>query len=346
MMTIRRTGSTLGALLAVSLFAAAQPAHADGSEWGTASATTAGLALDVKLINGAVDVPVDLTLNAVHAPRSVDGSMLTTTIGGVDKGKPLTLLDATLGHSAATVDKHGAHAEVDLVKANISLPGLLTQLVGLKEVHATADCPAGGRPSADVNILGTLSVLGKGVSLSAAGPTRVSVPGIGIVDLELSKKTMTSTTAAATALELNVHVNPLNLNVAEVTGTVELAAVHCTEGHGGSSGSGGSGGSSGSGGTGGTGSSGPSTSASTPASSAPGGSASSSGAVLPPPPQASTSAAASGSPAVATPAAATTNLAETGGGSETPMIAGVALVLVGAGAAAVGTSRRRRRRQH
>ena len=339
MMTIRRTGSTFGALLAVSLLAAAQPAHADGSGWGTASATTAGLALDVKLINGAVDVPVDLTLNAVHAPKSVDGSMLTTTIGGVDKGKPLTLLDATLGHSAATVDKHGAHAEVDLVKANISLPGLLTQLVGLKEVHATADCPVDGRPSADVNILGTLSVLGKGVSLSAAGPTRVSVPGIGIVDLELSKKTVTSTTAAATALELNVHVNPLNLNVAEVTGTVELAAVHCTEGHGGS-------GSGGSGGTGGTGSSAPSTSASMPASSAPGGSASSSGAALPPPPQASTSGAASGSPAVATPAAATTNLAETGGGSETPMIAGVALVLVGAGAAAVGTTRRRRRRQH
>ena len=338
MMTIRRTGSALGALLAVSLLAAAQPARADGSGgsggsgWGTASATTAGLSLDVKLINGAVDIPVDLTLNAVHAPKSVDGSMLTTTIGGVDQGRRLTLLDATLGHSAATVDKHGAHAEVDLVKANISLPGLLTQLVGLKEVHATADCPVGGRPSADVNILGTLSVLDKGVSLSAAGPTRVNVPGIGIVDLELSKKTVTSTTAAATALELNVHVNPLNLNVAEVTGTVQLAAVHCTEGHGGG------------------GSSAPSSpaSGSGPASgsSAPSSSASSSGAALPPPPPASTSSMPSGSPAAATPAAATTTLAETGGGSETPMIAGVALVLVGAGAAAVGTSRRRRRRQH
>ena len=335
MMTIRRTGSALGALLAVSLLAAAQPARADGSGgsgWGTASATTAGLSLDVKLINGAVDIPVDLTLNAVHAPKSVDGSMLTTTIGGVDQGRRLTLLDATLGHSAATVDKHGAHAEVDLVKANISLPGLLTQLVGLKEVHATADCPVGGRPSADVNILGTLSVLGKGVSLSAAGPTRVNVPGIGIVDLELSKKTVTSTTAAATALELNVHVNPLNLNVAEVTGTVQLAAVHCTEGHGGGGSSAPSSPASGSG--------------SASGSSAPSSSASSSGAALPPPPQASASSAASGSPAAATPAAATTNLAETGGGSETPMIAGVALVLVGAGAAAVGTSRRRRRRQH
>ncbi|MFC1402288.1 MULTISPECIES: SCO1860 family LAETG-anchored protein [Streptacidiphilus] len=337
MMTIRRTGSALGALLAVSLLAAAQPARADGSGgsgWGTASATTAGLSLDVRLINGAVDIPVDLTLNAVHAPKSVDGSMLTTTIGGVDQGRQLTLLDATLGHSAATVDRHGAHAEVDLVKANLSLPGLLTQLVGLKEVHATADCPVGGRPSADVNILGTLSVLGRGVSLSATGPTRVSVPGIGIVDLELSKKTVTSTTAAATALELNVHVNPLNLNVAEVTGTVELAAVHCTEGKG-------------------DGSSAPSSSASAsgPASgsSAPSSSAASSGAALPPPPQASASSAgsaAAGSPAAATPAAATTNLAETGGGSQTPMIAGAALVLVGAGAAAVGTTRRRRRRQH
>ena len=332
-MTIRRTGSTLGALLAVSLLTAAQPAHADGSGWGTASATTAGLSLDVKLINGAVDVPVDLTLNAVHAPKSVDGSMLTTTIGGVDQGKQLTLLDATLGHSAATVDKHGAHAEVDLVKANISLPGLLTQLVGLKEVHATADCPVDGRPSADVNILGTLSVLGKGVSLSAAGPTKVSVPGIGIVDLELSKKTVTSTTAAATALELNVHVNPLHLNVAEVTGTVELAAVHCAKGQGSSSG-------------GGTGSTAPSASGSVPASSASSGSAATGGSALPPPPQAAASAAASDTAVAASPPAATTNLAETGGGSQTPLIAGVALVLVGAGAATVTATRRRRRRQH
>lgn len=332
MKTIRRAGSAAGALLAVSLLAAAQPARADGtdgSDWGTASATTAGLSLDVRLINGAVDVPVVLTLNAVHAPRSVDGSMLTTTIGGVDQGRQLTLLDATLGHSAATVDKHGAHAEVDLVKANISLPGLLTQVVGLKEVHATADCPVDGQPSADVSILGTLSVLGKGVSLSAAGPTRVSVPGVGVVDLELSRKTVTSTTAAATALELNVHVNPLNLNVAEVTGTIELAAVHCAKGRDGGQGGGG-------------GSSTPSASASASASgsAAPGGSASASGAALPPPPQTSVSASA----AAASPAAATTNLAETGGGSNTPAIAGVALALVGAGAAVVGTTRRRRRR--
>lgn len=330
MKTIRRAGSAAGALLAVSLLAAAQPARADGtdgSDWGTASATTAGLSLDVRLINGAVDVPVVLTLNAVHAPRSVDGSMLTTTIGGVDQGRQLTLLDATLGHSAATVDKHGAHAEVDLVKANISLPGLLTQVVGLKEVHATADCPVDGQPSADVSILGTLSVLGKGVSLSAAGPTRVSVPGIGVVDLELSRKTVTSTTAAATALELNVHVNPLNLNVAEVTGTIELAAVHCAKGRDGGQGGGG-------------GSSTPSASAAASGSAAPSGSASASGAALPPPPQTSVSASA----AAASPAAATTNLAETGGGSNTPAIAGVALALVGAGAAVVGTTRRRRRR--
>jgi hypothetical protein len=335
MMTIRRTGSALGALLAVSLLAAAQPARADGSEWGTASATTAGLALDVKLISGAVDVPVALTLNAVHAPRSVDGSVLTTTIGGVDQGRQLTLLDADLGHSAATVDEHGAHAEVDLVKASISLPGLLTSVVGLKEVHATADCPVAGQPSADVNILGTLSVLGKGVSLAAAGPTRVSVPGIGMVDLELSRKTVTSTTAAATALELAVHVNPLNLNVAEVTGTVELAAVRCAKGQGG----GGQGG----GGTG-TGSAAPSTSEPAAGSAVPGSSASSSGVALPPPPQASASG--SDSAAAASPAAATSKLAETGGGGNTTVIAGAALALVGVGATAVGTTRRRRRRQH
>jgi hypothetical protein len=259
--------------------------------------------------------------------------VLTTTIGGVDQGRQLTLLDADLGHSAATVDEHGAHAEVDLVKASISLPGLLTSVVGLKEVHATADCPVAGQPSADVNILGTLSVLGKGVSLTAAGPTRVSVPGIGMVDLELSRKTVTSTTAAATALELAVHVNPLNLNVAEVTGTVELAAVRCAKGQGG----GGQGG-------GGTGSAAPSTSEPAAGSAVPGSSASSSGVALPPPPQASASG--SDSAAAASPAAATSKLAETGGGGNTTVIAGAALALVGVGATAVGTTRRRRRRQH
>jgi hypothetical protein len=65
------------------------------------------------------------------------------------------------------------------------------------------------------------------VSVSAGGPTEVKVPGVGEVRLDLAQRETTSRTAAATALELTVSINPLNLNVADVTGTVTLAKATC-----------------------------------------------------------------------------------------------------------------------
>lgn len=55
----------------------------------------------------------------------------------------------------------------------------------------------------------------------------MKVPGVGEVRLDLGERGTTSRTAAATALELTVSINPLNLNVAEVTGTVTLAEATC-----------------------------------------------------------------------------------------------------------------------
>ncbi|MEY9964675.1 hypothetical protein ABIA33_002717 [Streptacidiphilus sp. MAP12-16] len=319
MLAIRRPAAALGALAAVSvLAAAAAPAHADGQRIGTASATTARLGLDVRLLTGAVDIPVDVSLNAIHAPDSAEGAVLRTSVQGVQGGVPQTLVEAVLGHSSASADAHGSHAEVDLVTARVQVPGLLLRdVLGLKEVSARADCPAHGRPTAEVNVLGQLRVLGVAVSLSAGGPTHVAVPGVGVVDLELSKKTLTSTTAAATALELSVTVNPLSLNVAKVTGSIELAVVGCSKAADDSSAL-------------------PSPSASA------GGAASSSAsadasASAPAVPASVTSGAASPSPAPAT-----TDLAVTGGGSATPLIAGAALLLLGAGAAALVLARRRR----
>ncbi len=72
-----------------------------------------------------------------------------------------------------------------------------------------------------------MTVLGKKVTLTVGGTTDVKVPGVGEVRLDLSRTGTTSRTAAATALELKVDVNPLDLNVAEVTGTVTLAKATC-----------------------------------------------------------------------------------------------------------------------
>ncbi|MFC1435082.1 SCO1860 family LAETG-anchored protein [Streptacidiphilus sp. N1-3] len=328
MLVFRRSAAALGALAAVSLVAAAgQSAVADAPPAGTASAVTARVSLDVTLLN-SLDVPVDLSLNSVHAPQSADGSVLTATVQGA-AGGPQTLVDAKAGHSSAVVDRKGARASVDLVAADVRVPGLLLRnVLSVDAVKAEADCPVHGKPSAEVNVLGDVSVLGTKVSLTAFGPTHVAVPGVGTVDVEFSKKSVTSRTAAATALEVAVTVNPGKLNVVKVTGKVELASVSCALG---------------SGHRGGT----PPTSrptgvaTTTTTAAAPTG-ASTSHSSAPAVPVAVTTTQ-PGQPAMSTPAPAKVDLAETGGGSSTPVLTGAALVLLGAGTGAVVLTRRRRR---
>jgi hypothetical protein len=234
--------------------------------------------------------------------------MLTATVQGAGGKDPINLVDAKIAHTVVSADAKGSHALVDLVGAKVDVPGLMgVGLLGLTEVHAQADCPAHGRPTASVDELGEVTVLGKTVSLSVGGPTAVTVPGIGNVTLWESKKTVTSDTAAATALDLEISVNPLKLNIAEVTGSVQIAAVRCGKPvppfHPGKSVS-----------------AAPSTS-STP----------SKAAVQMTPASEPTD-----------PTNGTTTLATTGGGGDTPMLIGGALVLLGAGAGSVVLARRRR----
>jgi hypothetical protein len=328
--TSRRTGSALGALLAVALVGAAEPASAAPAGPalpGTAYASTATIGLDVRLLHG-IDVPVDVSLNAVHAPESADEHLLTATVQGMQGGgAPQTLLDAGAGHSSAVVDQQGARAATDLVTAVVRVPGLLAKsVVALDEVRSRADCPAHGKPSAEVDVLGDVSILGTKVTLTAAGPTHVELPGIGMVDVQFSKKTVTSSSAAATALAITVSIDPGKLNVVRVLGTVELGNVHCSMG--------------GSGGGGGIPTGAPTTASDGPATTAP--------PTAPPtgPAPTATAPGATGPTATApavVPAAAVSKLAETGGGSSAPLIGGAALLLVGVGASAVALTRRRRR---
>lgn len=199
-----------------------------GGEKGGASAVVLRTGLDVSLLNKSVEVPLRAALNEVHAPATADRTALTVELDGVDRGRPFTLLRADVATARATVDEHRAEGYANIAHAKVHVPGLpLLSLIEVREVTSKAVCEAGGKPVAESNLLGAVTVLGKRVTVSAGGPSRVEVPGVGEVTLDLSRTRTTSRTAAATALELRVAVNPLELNVADVQGTVTLAEATC-----------------------------------------------------------------------------------------------------------------------
>ncbi|MEV4560150.1 SCO1860 family LAETG-anchored protein [Kitasatospora sp. NPDC049285] len=230
----RSLRSAAAVALAASALAVALPLPtaraADGgtpARPGKAKAVTAELDLDVTLLN-AVDVPVNVALNKVESPAQRDAAMLTATVDGVDQGRPVNLVKAQVGKSVTRADERQATASVQLVGADLHVPGLpLTTLLGLEAMSAEATCPVDGQPTAEVTAPARLTVLGRSVAVGLNSPTHVEVPAIGTVDVEFSKKTVTTTTAAASALEVKVSINPLNLNVAKVNGTLTVASVSC-----------------------------------------------------------------------------------------------------------------------
>ncbi|MFD8945335.1 SCO1860 family LAETG-anchored protein [Streptomyces californicus] len=311
---------------------AAVPAHAaqatPGKGEGRASAVVLRTGLDVSLLDKSVHVPLKATLNEVQAPASAEKTALSVNVDGMEGGAPVSILRADVATANATVDEHRAEGLTNLVKARIHVPGLTAlSLVEVEKVTSKAVCEAGKKPVAESNVLGHVAVLGKKVTLSAGGPTRVAVPGVGEVTLDLSKTVTTERTAAATALQLKVAVNPLNLNVAEVNGEVTLAEATCetpkTPGKPGSTDGGATGGSTDGGSTDG-GSTGGSTDGSTGGDSGAGGD------------QGGTSVG-----DVKPQTGPGENLAETGGSSATPYIAGGAALLLAVGAGATVLARRR-----
>ncbi|MEW2415840.1 SCO1860 family LAETG-anchored protein [Streptomyces sp. NPDC046866] len=215
------------ALLTAPPAHAAGPAAAAGSE-GRAGAVVLRAGLDVGLLNKAVHLPLKTTLNEVSAPATAEKTALTVALDGVEGGQPVSVLRADVATSKATADRSRAAAEADLARARVHVPGLpALSLIEVEKVTSKAVCEAGRKPVATANVLGAVTVLGKKVTLSAGGPTKVEVPKVGLVSLELSGAQTTSTTAAAAALRLKVSVNPLDLNVAQVEGEVVLAEAHC-----------------------------------------------------------------------------------------------------------------------
>ncbi|WP_369779056.1 SCO1860 family LAETG-anchored protein [Streptomyces sp. R33] len=231
--TFRMPAAVLLATGAVALLTA-PPASATagsgspGGGEGKAGAVVLRAGLDVGLLNKTVHVPLKTTLNEVSASATAQKTALSVTLDGVEGGQPVSVLRADVATSKATADKTRAEAEANLANAEVHVPGLpLLSLIKVEKVTSKAVCEAGKKPVAGSNVLGTVTVLGKKVTLSAGGPTKIEVPKVGLVSLELSGTETTSTTAAAAALRLKVSVNPLDLNVAQVEGEVVLAEAHC-----------------------------------------------------------------------------------------------------------------------
>ncbi|MFJ8015906.1 SCO1860 family LAETG-anchored protein [Streptomyces sp. NPDC096339] len=226
--TFRMPAAVLLATGVVALLTA-PPAFATGGGEGKAGAVVLSAGLDVGLLNKTVHVPLKATLNEVNAPATAQKTALTVTLDGVEGGAPVSVLRADVATSKATADKNRAEAEANLAKARVHVPGLpALSLIEVEKVTSKAVCEAGKQPVATSNVLGTVTALGKKTTVTAGGPaTKVEVPGVGLVTLELSGTRTTSTTAAATALRLKVSVNPLELNVAEVEGEIVLAEAHC-----------------------------------------------------------------------------------------------------------------------
>ncbi|EGX57983.1 secreted protein [Streptomyces zinciresistens K42] len=209
-----------------AVLGAAGTAHATGD--GRASAAVLRTGLDVSLLDKTVNVPLAVALNEVQAPRSAGKTALTAELNGVDGGRPFSVLKAEAATSTATVADGRAEGFSRLARAEVHLPGLpLLSLIEVGQVTSRATCATGKTPTASSNLLGDVTVLGKKVTLTAGGTTEVAVPGVGEVRLDYSTTRQTSRTAAATALRLKVAVNPLNLNVAQVEGTLTLAEATC-----------------------------------------------------------------------------------------------------------------------
>jgi LPXTG-motif cell wall-anchored protein len=373
----RRTTAGAGAAVALALtalalaptaqatptgaFATQAGAGGTGSRGGTATATVLRTALDVAVLHRTADVPLDVTLDDVRAPANAAETALSATLAGVNGGRPFDVLRADVATAKATADRHGSQGYVNLVNAQVVLPGLgLTPLVRVRAVTSRATCATGKHPTASSNVLGTITVLGRPVTLSAGGATDVTVAGIGRVHLDLSRTATTSRTAAATALDLTVSVNPLGLDITSIKGDVTLARATCdarqggggsTTGgssnggssnggssNGGSSNAGSTTGGSSSGTSGGGASGGSANGGSTSGGSASGGSASggsgSSGS--------GGSSGTSGGTQTLNPTGQDHGLADTGASSATPYAVGGAGVLLAAGGTALYLARRRR----
>lgn len=146
------------------------PAHATGDH-GRASAVVLRTGLDVSLLNKSVDAPLAVSLNEVQAPQSAEKTALTARLDGVNGGQPFSVLRAEAAEARATATAAKAEGSTTLARARVHVPGLpLLSVIEIEQVTAKAVCEAGKKPVATTDLPGSVTVLGKRVTLTAAWP--------------------------------------------------------------------------------------------------------------------------------------------------------------------------------
>ncbi|AKH81710.1 hypothetical protein AA958_05290 [Streptomyces sp. CNQ-509] len=255
------TAVTAAALAAGPALLVAAPVYADDAggtapaRTGSAGASVLRADLDVSLLDKTVQVPVLSTLNEVRVPAAgrdsgaADKTALDVRVDGLaaagggehpEGPRAVNIARAEVATADATVDVYGAEASSHLARAEVHVPGLpALPLIKVEEVTSKAVCAVGEKPKAESRTLGSVTVLGKRVTVTVGGePTVVAVPGVGEVSLGFSQTETTRAAASAAALRLRVSVNPLKLNVAEVEGEVTLVEAACETPAGGGTGPG------------------------------------------------------------------------------------------------------------
>lgn len=218
-------------ITATGLLSAVAPAHATGGEddRGGAGAAVLRTDLGVSLLQNATELPLQASLNVVQAPQDAHQTTLTTSLDGVHRGKPFTVLQAEVADAEATAHEDRAEGQATLVHAVVNLPGVPeAPLLEVEKVTSSAVCAKGAEPVAESQVLGDVTVLGRKTQLKAGGTTEVEVPGVGTVTLDLSRTGTTANSAAATALHLGVQVDAGHLDVAKVEGHLKLVEATCT----------------------------------------------------------------------------------------------------------------------
>ncbi|MFF6996065.1 SCO1860 family LAETG-anchored protein [Streptomyces sp. NPDC008313] len=193
---------------------------------GSATAAAFRAALDVSGVGLDGTVPLRASLNEVQAPATAEEKTLNVDLDGVNGDRPVNVLQADVAMAKAEVASGRAVGTTHLVRARVHVPGLpVLPVIEVEEVTATATCSVGRKPAAESQVLGALTALGKRLPMVDGGT--VEVPNVGRVRLALSHKETTSSTAAATSVQLQVSVDPLQLGVEKVEGTVTLAQATC-----------------------------------------------------------------------------------------------------------------------
>ncbi|MCM2577539.1 choice-of-anchor P family protein [Streptomyces meridianus] len=222
----RRTAaalSTAAIALGPVLFGAA-PANAAPRD-GKAGAVVLRANLKVKALNVA-EVPLNLVLNDVDAPKNENEKLLDAKVKGINGGQSFNMIKAQVATADAKVNKRRAVGEAKLANATVRLPGLNVgdPLVRVELATAKATCVAGAKPRAHSKVVG-LTVLGKPVKGDLHGTRTVPVTGVGRVTLGLAETRTTERNAIATAVRLNVTVHTLAQT--KVKGSVILSQATC-----------------------------------------------------------------------------------------------------------------------